>query len=114
MLDMDVGSTTKLVFIAIAMHADWKDLTCFPSQSELARICGLAKKQTVGKHIKILVEQGWLEYLGQRKVGKWKHNVYHIKKGVVPVKKHKKKKEVEMPDLTGKSEAYKKAFEGEW
>jgi len=97
LLEMDVGVTTKFVFVALCLRADWKTLVTHPSHKDIAKICGISKRQTVADHIKILVDKDWVEHLGQRKIGKWNHNVYHIKKGITPVSnKKKKKKEIKI------------------
>ncbi|WP_083888985.1 helix-turn-helix domain-containing protein [Gordonia sp. KTR9] len=50
---------TRSTMAALQTYADFKDLTCYPSQSTLAEITG-SSVETVRRHIKKNVDAGWL------------------------------------------------------
>ena len=60
------GHTAKMkpgalsVYLALVMHADYHEMTCYPSLAKLAALCGTSKS-TVGRHIKRLKELGYIE-----------------------------------------------------
>jgi DNA-binding MarR family transcriptional regulator len=118
LINCDLSELTfkdQLVLLYVARYADEK-LECFPSQQKIADQIG-SDRHSVNKSIKKLVRLGYLEMLP--KVGR--NNQYRLTmKGEVKDGKYnagykkKKKKEVEMPDLDGKSERHIKIMTEEW
>lgn len=63
--NQELSSTQKLVMLALADHANDEGKSIYPSQSTLSRKTGLARG-TVNKHIKDLIENGYLYSRGYK------------------------------------------------
>lgn len=63
LLESDLASTTRLVGLVFSCHVPKRGMAAFPSVGTLAGEASLSKT-TVRKHLKEMVEQGWLLFDG--------------------------------------------------